>query len=375
MGYADQGRGRRLKLPEYVNAYIDRSGRPRHYFRRAGIKQVSLPGLPWSTEFMEAHAAALAAWRQPAAAPIGADRTAAGTVNAAVVAYYARGLASLGQGSHAGVRSLIERFRAEHGTKRLRKLEAVHLQAYISGLQSAAVQRNMLRALRHFLKFAKAAGLIATDPSTGVTRERMKSSGGFVPWNEDHAARFEAHHKIGSMARAAYELYLNLGVRKSDVVRIGPGHVRDGVLNNFLPKKTSTTGGKRISIKLFASTKAAIDALPVTGTETYLVTSFGKPFGVNGFGNKMREWCDAAGLPPIVDANGKSKNLASHGLRKLFMIRLVHAGYSAPQIAALSGHKDLREIQTYIDEFDRQKVGLETSTAFEQVQIKNKIGS
>ena len=151
-------------------------------------------------------------------------------------------------------------------------------------------------------------------------------------------------------------------MRKSDAVRIGPRYIRDGVLNNFLPKKTSTTGGKRISIKLFDETKAAIDALPVTGTDTYLVTSFGKAFTANGFGNKMREWCDAAGLP----------DCTSHGLRKLFMIRLVHAGYTAPQIAALSGHKDLREIQTYIDEYDRQKVGIETSTAFEQVRNANR---
>ena len=92
------------------------------------------------------------------------------------------------------------------------------------------------------------------------------------------------------------------------------------------------------------------------------MTSFGKPFTANGFGNKMREWCDEAGLP----------DCTSHGLRKLFMIRLVHAGYTAPQIGALSGHKDLREIQLYIDEMDRSKMGIETSARFEQVQIANR---
>ena len=51
---------------------------------------------------------------------------------------------------------------------------------------------------------------------------------------------------------------------------------------------------------------------------------------------------------------------------------LLHAGYTAPQIGALSGHKDLREIQIYIDEYDRQKVGIETSTAFEQVRNTNR---
>ena len=77
---------------------------------------------------------------------------------------------------------------------------------------------------------------------------------------------------------------------------------------------------------------------------------------------KMRAWCDEAGLP----------DCTSHGLRKLFTIRLVHLGYTAPQIGALSGHKDLREIQRYIEEYDRQQVGIATSTAFEQAQIANK---
>jgi hypothetical protein len=34
--------------PKYVNGFIDRHGRPRWYFRRAGFKKVPLPGLPWS---------------------------------------------------------------------------------------------------------------------------------------------------------------------------------------------------------------------------------------------------------------------------------------------------------------------------------------
>ena len=175
----------------------------------------------------------------------------------------------------------------------------------------------------------------------------MVKTGGFFTWTEEHVAKFEARHPVGSKARLALALYLNLGVRKSDVVRVGPRYIRDGVLHNFLPQKTSRTGGKRISVKLFEETKAIIAATPVTGTETYLVTSFGKPFTANGFGNKMREWCDEAGLP----------DCTSHGLRKLMMIRLVHAGYSAPQIGAISGHKDLREIQLYIDQMDREQDG------------------
>jgi hypothetical protein len=51
--------GPRMKLPPYVHAFIDRTGRPRFYFRRRGFKQVALPGLPHSTKFMDAYRAAL----------------------------------------------------------------------------------------------------------------------------------------------------------------------------------------------------------------------------------------------------------------------------------------------------------------------------
>ena len=219
-----------------------------------------------------------------------------------------------------------------------------------------------MRAIRHFTRYAVGAGLIDADPAVAVTRAKMTKTGGFYTWTEEDVAKFEARHPVGSKARLALALYLNLGVRKSDVVRIGPRHIRDGILHNFLPQKGSRTGGHRISVRLFEETRALIAATPVTGTETYLVTSFGKPFTANGFGNKMREWCDEAGLP----------DCTSHGLRKLMMVRLAHAGYSAPQIGAISGHKDLREIQLYIEQMDRSKMAIETTISFEQVQRANR---
>ena len=48
-------------LPKYVHGFVDRHGRPRFYFRRAGFKKVPLPGLPWSPEFMAAYQEVLGA--------------------------------------------------------------------------------------------------------------------------------------------------------------------------------------------------------------------------------------------------------------------------------------------------------------------------
>src|SRR5215468_9284608 len=59
--------------PKYVHGFIDRHGRPRFYFRRAGFKKVPLPGLPWSSQFMEAYEQAVVG--QSPSIDIGANRT------------------------------------------------------------------------------------------------------------------------------------------------------------------------------------------------------------------------------------------------------------------------------------------------------------
>ena len=66
------GRGSPMRHPpKFVQAFIDRNGKPRFYLRRSGFKSVPLPGLPWSPQFMEVYEAALSG--QPS--QIGASRT------------------------------------------------------------------------------------------------------------------------------------------------------------------------------------------------------------------------------------------------------------------------------------------------------------
>jgi hypothetical protein len=60
--------------PKYVQGFIDRHGKARFYFRRAGFKTVALPGLPWSPEFMAAYEVALGGQ----SAPIASERVTIG---------------------------------------------------------------------------------------------------------------------------------------------------------------------------------------------------------------------------------------------------------------------------------------------------------
>jgi len=102
--------------PKYVHGYIDRHGRPRFYFRRAGFKKIPLPGLPWSPAFMEAYETALAG--QPR--QIGSARTKPGTVRALAVSYFnSSDFRSLRPSSQAIYRGLIDRFCLQFGDNRV----------------------------------------------------------------------------------------------------------------------------------------------------------------------------------------------------------------------------------------------------------------
>jgi hypothetical protein len=59
------------KLSKHVHGYIDRLGKARYYYKRAGSKPVALSGLPWSPGFMAAYDIAHAGARKSVVAVTG----------------------------------------------------------------------------------------------------------------------------------------------------------------------------------------------------------------------------------------------------------------------------------------------------------------
>jgi hypothetical protein len=70
----------RIELP-YLHDYIDIRGKRRIVVRRRGFKNVPLPGLPGSPEFMAAYQAAI---EKTTPLDIGASRTKPGSVSALI---------------------------------------------------------------------------------------------------------------------------------------------------------------------------------------------------------------------------------------------------------------------------------------------------
>lgn len=321
--------------PKFVQAFIDRNGNPRFYFRRRGFKSVPLPGLPWSPQFMEVYEAALSG--EPL--KVGASRTKPGTVSAAIIGYYcSQSFLTLAPSTQQPRRGILEHFRAEHGDKRIASLQRQHIIALLRTKRRFAA-RHWLMAVRALMNYAVEVGLREDNPTAGVKLPNLKTDG-YHSWTEAEIEQFEACHGPGTRARLALTLLLYTGQRRGDAIRMGRQHIRDGVVH-VRQQKT----GIQLAIPIHAALAAVIAETPADNL-TLLTTQTGKPFSAAGFGNWFRDRCNEAGL----------RHCSAHGLRKAAARRLAEAGCTMHEIAAITGHASLSEVQRYTKAADQARL-------------------
>jgi hypothetical protein len=281
----------RHKNPKYVHEFTDRFGIARYYLRVPGRnKQLPLPGLPWSREFMEAYERALQEdWTAP---ELGASRTVPGTVNAALISYYQSSAFSDGiaKSTRTYRRGVLEGFRNDHGEKRIALMHSQALQAIMNG-KTPAAQRNFKKAMRGFIDHCLSLNMIRVDPLAGIKLARMKKTGGHHTWTEDEIARYMARHPAGTKARLALTLLLQTGHARSDVVRMGRQHVKGGKLS-MRRQKTNV----QFDIPVLPELIAELELHPRTEQLAFLVTARGEPFTASGFSGWFRQRCDEAGI-------------------------------------------------------------------------------
>src|SRR5262245_8355231 len=333
-----------MKLPKYVQAWVDgRDSRAYYYLRRRGFPRVRLPGLPWSPSFMAAYEAAMSGARTA----IGAGRIKPRSV-AAVVAEYLDSRQFFGSkspGTQRMRRGILERFLSAHGELPMALVPAEWIEALLDSKPPHAA-RSWLVTLRSLCAFAVKRGYLRADPMRDIKLRAIKGDG-YHTWTEDEIAQFEAHHPIGTKPRLALALLLYTAQRRSDVVRMGRPHIRDGAL---LGKQQKT--GAMLAIPVHPHLQAVLDATP-SERLTFLVTATGKPYGGNAFTKQFRNWCDAAGLP---------QRCKPHGLRKAACRRLAEAGCSANEIMAISGHATMKELVRYTAAADQARLARNAMT-------------
>lgn len=343
----------RPRLPKYVKGYIDRHGKPRHYFAPKGAKQVPLPGTPYSTEFMDAYGEAVKSWRQVSSVARpgipGLARVAPGSMEALILAYYnSAAFSSLKPITQATYKGVLEGMRRSFGSLPVSTLKARNIEAIMSSRADRPEAANsILKMFRILMPLAIRLDLRTDNPTNGIKKLKSRS-GGYKVWEEADVEAFYRRHPAGSKARLAFDLMIYTGMRRADIVRLGRQHIKNGVISNIQSK----TGGA-VDIPVHQDLQTSLDTVP-SGQLTFLVTEQGLPFTAAGFGNWFRDRVAEAGLR---DGLGKGEmGLSAHGLRKLILTRLAEAGCSAHQIIAISGHKSISEVMRYTQAADRKRL-------------------
>src|SRR5258708_10446484 len=121
--------------------------------------------------------------------------------------------------------------------------------------KTPAAALNGRKALRGFIEHCLSLDMVTVDPLAGVKLVQVKSNG-HHPWEPEECSKFEAHHALGSRARLAYELLLQVGQSRCDVVRMGRQHVRSGTLS-LRRQKT----GVPFDVPVLETLQDAIDAM------------------------------------------------------------------------------------------------------------------
>jgi len=337
------------RLPKYCSEFADRHGKIRVRFRRKGFAPYYFKNIAWSAEFMAEYQACLGGEMAPQS-QAGQSRTKPGTFNALIATYYGspefRGLRPSSQTTYRGI---LERFRADHGEKRVATMERKHIKALIGAMADRkAAANNLLDRLKALMTLALDLGMRTDDPTLKMRGFKIEGDG-FHTWTEQEIATYEARHLVGTKARLALALMLYTGQRRSDAVTMGWQHIDSGKIR-VRQIKTSTP----LLIPLHPALRAVLAATPRENM-TFLVTGFGKPFSPAGFGNWFREQCNVAGLP----------HCAAHGLRKAAATRLANAGCTHSMIKSITGHKTDKEVARYTEARDQSLLAEQAmSTAY-----------
>ena len=363
---------RKEKLPANVSSFVDRHGKRRYRWRK-GARTVYLAAHPNTAEGQKELAAIVAG----AAAPK-QDRHTPGTVAWAASRYF---VSTTFTGNKApatlhNARAILEKFVTEFGKDSIEHWRFDHIEAVLAkaatkrindkgrmiGGPSAAM--NLRGELLPFFDYAfKLLGITKQNPVAQAAPIAVPK-GGFHTWTELEIAQYRNHWKIGTKARLALEIFLWTAQRRGDAASFGRKHLVDGHIE-VTPAKTRNSSGATLNLTAAPQLLEAIAAMAVTGTETFLVNDYGKPFTVAGLGMRMREWCNAAGLP----------HCSAHGLRKAAARRAAEAGASNQELKAVGGWTTDRQVSVYTAAVEQKRMAEQAMApviAFDRASAKTR---
>ncbi|WP_278984104.1 tyrosine-type recombinase/integrase [Sphingobium yanoikuyae] len=341
-------------LPLYVSKFESQHGNVRYYFRKKpGPKQYfkSVLGTP-------AFLAEYNAFLNPAAPAAPVTRAEPGTLNELLDRYMSvperLGPSAVTQQK---ITAILEDFREGRGDRPVAQVTFEAIDKIVAkkmvktgtgnktkgGLHAA---RKLRKELIRLFDFAIKAKMIGENParmSEKVKTPAGERSHGFHTWTEEEITQYRDHHRLGTRERLAMELILWTDQRRSDVVKMGKAQIKNG----RLPVEQDKTG-ETLWLAVPGQLLEAVIAMPPKHTNPFcfLITSRGKPFTKESFGNWFKKACVAAGLP----------HCTAHGLRKATLRRMAELQMSNKTMKSVSGQRSDKTLAKYIEKADQTRL-------------------
>jgi integrase len=194
------------------------------------------------------------------------------------------------------------------------------------------------------MKLAMKWGYRPDNPMLNVDPVQHKSKG-IRTWTEDDIAKFRARWAHGTPQRVAFEILLYTGLRRSDAVRLGRQHVQ----GDFIVIHTKKSGEMvELNIPIHHEFGLLLESIN-HGHLNFIATAQGAARSEKAFTNWVIDAAREAGLPP---------HSSPHGLRKAACRRLAEAGCSTLEIMAITGHRNLKEVETYVKAVNQRRLAM-----------------
>jgi len=192
--------------------------------------------------------------------------------------------------------------------------------------------RKFLDTMRGLFRWALDAEHIKVDPTAGVKNPAKPKNNGFPAWTEEDVEAYRKCWPIGTRQRVWLDVMLYTGLRRSDAVRIGKQHVRNGIATLRTMKSGEVI---EVALPLLDALKRTLDAGPI-GDLAWVCGEKGRPFVVESFGNAFSEAARAAGIKK-----------SAHGVRKIAATTAANNGATVAQLEAIFGWQGGRMASLY----------------------------
>ena len=112
-------------------------------------------------------------------------------------------------------RRVIERFRVQHGDKRVALLHREHILGMLAAIERPSAKRHWLKAIRGLLR-AAVPTMRRDDPTEGIAGIKMPKTKGHHTWADEEIAQYRAYWPLGTQQRLVMEFALETASVRGD---------------------------------------------------------------------------------------------------------------------------------------------------------------